>query len=148
MHLTIKEPRRSLSDSDLQRLEAQLFISLPSDYADFLKRYNGGRPIPKRFHIPTAEGHRTGQVLDFFGVDDPVQSCRLDWNARVFPGRTPADFLPVACEDGGNIICMRLGQNEFGSVYYWDHHMKTEQPSDGSLFRIAGSFSGFLSALF
>jgi hypothetical protein len=43
---------------------------------------------------------------------------------------------------------MRLGQNEFGSVYYWDHNMENAQPSEESLFRIAGSFSEFLAALF
>ena len=37
----------AVSDSDLQKLEADLGAELPSDYRAFLKKHNGGVPKPE-----------------------------------------------------------------------------------------------------
>lgn len=116
MTYTIKGAGIQISDLDILRLERKLGVRLPIEYKQFLMRNNGGRPVPKRFSIEESKSSEVDQTLDFFSIDDPIESCRRDWNHRVFSKRMPNGFFPIACEDGGNIICLSLSSNGFGSV--------------------------------
>lgn len=119
------------------------------EYIEFLIRHhNGGQPAPKFLKIPNDKGERIGQVLDFFGVDDPVESCNIKWNCAVFSGRIPSNLVPIACEDEGNIICLEVGSNNCGKVYYWDHNRETSLPSFENVDEIADSFDRFINGLF
>ena len=136
-----------LCDGDIQKLETTLAISLPEDYKMFLKRNNGGRPHPKFFPILGYENNPVGQILDFFGIDDPIESCRLDWNYQTFLGRLPENFFPIACDDGGSCICLVLSGENKGMVYYWDYYGETCPPTYDNVYQIAGTFQGFLDSL-
>ena len=44
-------PYGPLSEERLQAFEKKLGVTLPPDYREFLKRYNGGKPEPGGFWI-------------------------------------------------------------------------------------------------
>lgn len=148
MTYTIRNAGAKIYDYDIQRMEKLLNVQLPDDYKSFLIRNNGGRPVPKYFLIGDPKNRRVGQVLDFFGIDDPVESCRLDWNYHVFSERMPNGFFPIACEDGGNIICLAIDSGRFGSVYYWDHNGETATRDMESVSKLSTTFNQFMENLF
>jgi len=147
MTFTMSDVGRPLSDVDIQTLEKRLGVSLPEDYKAFLKKNNGGRPIPKFFPILGFQNNPVGQVQDFFGIDDPVKSCNLDWNYDVMRGRMLGNLFPIACEDGGSLICLSLFGSDKGAVYYWNYYGEAHPPTYDNVYQIAGTFQGFLDSL-
>lgn len=138
---------KPLNDKDIATLEKMLNVNLPEVYKAFLKQNNGGRPTPKFFPILGFKNNPVGQVQDFFGIDDPVESCNLDWNYRTFLGRIPENLFPIACEDGGSLICLSLSGPDKDAVYYWDYYGEAHPPSYDNVYQIAGTFQGFLDSL-
>ena len=120
---------------------------LPNAYKAFLLRNNGGRPWPKYFNIRGFQNNPHGQVQDFFGIDDAVKSCDLLWNRMTFREIIPKSFAPIACEDGGSLICIDTAGNEIDKVMYWDFRGQTKQPSYDNVYLIANTFEAFLAGL-
>jgi hypothetical protein len=88
-----------------------------------------------------------GVTQVFFGIDDPEESCNLDWNMDVFNGRLPANLLAIACDDGGDLICLSLFGDDAGSVLFWDFYNEPAEPSYVNVYRIAESFAAFIEGL-
>lgn len=147
MKISMRDTGPRISDLEIARLERKIGFRIPDEYRAFLMEHNGGRPTPKFFSISACKEQTVGQILDFFGIGDPLESCRLDWNFDVFLGRMPPGLFPIACEDGGNIICLSLGGAGIGSVYYWDHEEETSPPGYGNVYKISDSFGQFLDDL-
>ena len=147
MAYKMREIGRAVDDEDLRRLESETGTSLPQEYKDFLKQNNGGRPSPKFFPIKGFANNPIGQVLDFFGIDDQVKSCRLDWNHKTLLGKIPANMFAIACEDGGSLICLSLSGEDKGRIYYWDFYGQTERPSYENVYFVAETFHEFLASL-
>ena len=138
---------RALCDKDIDGIEAHIGIHLPEEYRAFLLRYNGGRPTPRAFPIEGLANNPFGVILDFFGIDDTVESCNLDWNVETMNGRLPANLLPIACDDGGDLICLSLFGEDADSVLFWDRHKEKGAPSYENVFKIASSFTEFIDGV-
>jgi hypothetical protein len=148
MNYTILGSAPSVSQEVIDQLAEDLKVTFPEEYTRFLLVSNGGRPRPKCFLIKTPEGNRVGQVLDFFGVNDPVESCDLRWNREVFIDRMPFSIFPIGCEDGGNVICIGVDASNLGRIYYWDHEVEGDQPSFDNVYNVNDSFSEFMLSLY
>src|SRR5690242_5053803 len=85
-----------IEERDVSSFERKHGIQLPSEYRAFLLRSNGGRPERDLFPVPGFAGNPVGRLHFFFGIGDPVESCDLEWNLKVFSDRIPAHLLPVA----------------------------------------------------
>lgn len=144
----IREVGRGLSEQDIVSLELKIGRLLPPEYKEFLFRNNGGRPVPMYFPIIGLFNNPVGQVLDFFGIDDPVESCRVDWNFAVYGDRVPNGMLPIATDGGGNLICISLDTKNLGAVYFWDHNQEMSMSSTNGLYEIAPNLRGFLESFF
>ena len=59
----------------------------------------------------------------------------------------PDNFFPIACEDGGSLICLSLAGSDKGAVYYWNYYGETHPPSYDNVYQIAGTFQGFLESI-
>ena len=136
-----------VSELDIRRMERKIGLTFPAQYRFFLVRHNGGRPVEKYFKFTKGEALHVGKVLDLFGIDDPVESCNIEWNYEVYRDRMPSGFLPIGCEDGGNIICMKCVQPELGAIYYWDHDDESAVVSFKNMYKISESLDEFLSNL-
>jgi hypothetical protein len=143
----IGECARPLSTGDIETLEARVGLKLPEEYKGFLLRYNGGRPRPNAFPIQGLAKNPLGVIQVFFGIDDPVESCNLDWNLKTLNGRLPPNLFPIACDDGGDIICLSLFGDDVGNVLFWDCYNEPDEPSYANVYRIAESFGSFIDAL-
>jgi len=134
----------SLNPEDLRSFEKKHGLALPSAYREFLLATNGGRPERDLITIVGLKSNPLGRIHLFFGLNDSVESCNLDWNLAVFRDRIPADLLPIATTEGTDKICLAVGTERTGTVFYWDGHARAGQRS---LYFLADDFASFLSSL-
>jgi hypothetical protein len=144
----MRELGSPLTDARIAMLERQLGVRLPESYRSFLLRYNGGRPEPDFFPIRGFDRAAFGGVDYFFGLDRSIRSNSIDWNYRMYLGRIPTEFLPVAGDASGNVICLSLAGVNRDAVYFWDHDNEYSPPGYDNVHFVADSFSKFLDSLY
>jgi hypothetical protein len=145
----IRDAGRTISEADVVALEQRIGHRLPESYRQFLLLNNGGRPTLDRDTIDIE--HLPGSPTDvqvFYGIDDPIESCTIDWNLNVFKNRISDRLLPIACDSFGNRFCITLSGTDRGSVIYCDFN-----PTFGShvgaaiYYRVAPDFNSFLEKI-
>ena len=131
-----------IGPKDIEALELELGAKLAADYLDFLSRYNGGTPTPDTVDVPNAPGTPT-DVQVFFGIGRTVESSNLSWNLSLVAERCPrSHVLPIACDSGGNLFCLKVEQGVTAAVVYCDL-----DSSDCALYAVASSFGSFFQSL-
>ena len=138
---------RHLRTEDLDDIERALGKQLPEEYRRFLMRHNGGTPVPSEFGIHGLEGNPYGNMQEFFGIDQALESSDLLWIAREVEDRVHRDFLAIGSTDCGDLICLKTGGDSIGSVWFWDSKSESPKPSLKDLYPIAGGFNDFLGSL-
>jgi hypothetical protein len=127
------------TESDLDRFQVKHGIVLPAAYRRFILETNGGRPDRDLFSVVALPESPVARIHFFFGMNDPEESCDLDWNREVYFERLPPDVLAIAKTEGPDLICIRLTNGE--TILYWD--ALTER-----LLNVADGFESFLSMLY
>ena len=118
--MIISNSGRQIDSNNLTELETQLNAKLSDEYRNFLLTYNGGIPSPDTIDVPNAPGTPT-DVQVFFGIGRSIQSSDLYWNYLVLCQRfSSLEALPIACDSGGNIFCLRFGIVGNASIFYCD----------------------------
>jgi len=143
----IDNPGRSISESELNKIASEIGLELPTDYQAFLLKYNGGSPEPDAFPIKEHE-EGVGTLQLFFGIDREIESSCLKWNYTEYKDRTPNSYLPIACSDTNDLICLVLSKNQYGSVVFWDAMGETSKNSLDNVYEVADSFTQLLELLF
>lgn len=133
-----------LSQEDVSSFENNQGLVLPADYKEFLLATNGGRPERDLFTIKGLEGDSAGRIHLFFGLNDPIASCNLDWNLTVFKQRLPTNLLAIATTEGADKICLGVAGARAGAISYWDGHARA---GERNLYFLAEDFSSFISSL-
>jgi hypothetical protein len=133
-----------LEEKDIRSFERTHGLALPAFYKEFLLATNGGRPERDLFAINGLEGNPLGRIHIFFGLNDPIVSCNLDWNLDVFGARIPTGLLPIATTEGADKICLSVGGKQTGAIFYWDGHARA---GERDLYFLADDFSSFVSSL-
>ena len=133
-----------LNEEDVRSFERNHDLVLPASYKKFLLATNGGRPVRDLFSITGFEGNSFGRIHIFFGLNDPIASCNLDWNLDVFRDRIPAALLPIATTEGVDKICLRVAGGQTGAIFYWDGHARAGKRN---LYFLADDFASFVSSL-
>lgn len=127
---------------DIARIEQDLDAKLPADYKKFLLQFNGGAPTPDTVDVLNAPDMPT-DVQVFFGIGRPVRSSDLFWNLAFINKRCFGQhLLPIACDSGGNLFCLRVERDETVEVVYCDLDQ-----SDCVMYFVASSFSEFFNKL-
>jgi len=119
-----------VSWEDVTEFERSYRVDFPSDYEEFLVKYNGG-PTPKtEFRV----GRIDSDVRCFFGIGDVENSVHsLD-----LPEWLEQGVFPIAEDSFGNYIVMDIKKAP-GTVYFADHE------EGFRLSRLTESFSAFLA---
>jgi len=134
----------SLNEGELSSFEREHGLSLPAAYREFLLATNGGRPERDLLTIPGLKGNSVARIHVFFGLKDPIESCNLDWNLRVFRDRIPARQLPIATTEGVDKVCLSVTGERAGAVFYWDGYA---QEGERNLYFLADDFASFIASL-
>ena len=145
MNISVKSKNNSLKLSDIKQFETKLGIVLPSEYRDFLLKFNGGSPSPRNFDLPN---EKANPLHLFYGIGTSVKSDDLTEAIKIFKGRIKNSLIPIASDPFGNQICLGVKGRQKGKVYFWDHE------SEGLLFKIrsltliADSFEKFIDGIY
>lgn len=138
-----------LNETVITQIVSELDIQFPASYRAFLLKNNGGKPSPNVFPI-------SGDASDTHGIlNELCCICRknsndLIYKRGVFDGRVPHNLLVIGSDPGGNQICLSVGGNDYGKVYFWDHENEVEEgeePDYRNVYLVANSFDEFLESL-
>ncbi|MDC0710477.1 SMI1/KNR4 family protein [Stigmatella sp. ncwal1] len=133
-----------LSEDSIRSFELQHGLGLPGRYREFLLATNGGRPERDLFMIEGLPENSLGRIHLFLGLNDPIESCNLGWNLRVFEGRIPAWLLPIATTEGADKICLATAGDDLGGVFFWDAYAEADAKR---FYLLADDFGAFVSSL-
>jgi len=130
----------ALNEQTLSGTEEKLGVRFPEDYREFLLRHDGAKPESNEFAVPAIHGG--SGVNDFLALAEVVaeKERRRD--------RVPSNAWPIAYAEGGNLVCLVVGER--AGVYFWDHEQEAEegQPATwANMFLLSETFSGFLDVL-
>ena len=115
---------------DVADFERSYRVDFPSDYEEFLVKYNGGRTPKTEFRV----GRIDSDVRCFFGIGDVENSVHsLD-----LPEWLEQGVFPIAEDSFGNYIVMDIKKAP-GTVYFADHE------EEFRLSRLTDSFIAFIN---
>ena len=92
---------------DVEDFERSYRVAFPSDYREFLAKYNGGETLDTEFHIKRVEA----DVEHFFGIGDVKYSVHNE----DLPEWLERGVFPIAEDSFGNYIVMDI-KDEPGTV--------------------------------
>lgn len=140
--MMIEDAGSKIELEDIDAIERALDARLTHDYRDFLLQFNGGAPSLDTVDVPGAPGSPT-DVQVFFGIGRSIESSDLIWNLSLVSDRCPeCHLLPIACDSGGNLFCLKVDQGVASAVVYCD----LESP-DCALYPVAACFGDFINRL-
>ena len=130
---------------ELRRLIDQ---NLPQDYSDFLQQYNVCKPNKRSFSFIDRRSKKEETIISFFlGFSgDDYEDIRWAFNNYVTSERIPVGYIPIACDEGGGIICLKL---ENGEIFFWDSEIEQliDDPEE-NIYPIGHNIKEFLDSLF
>lgn len=135
-----------LDSKHLEILEKKLGKKLPLDFRAFLLKFNGGYPEPDSFNF---FGSEDGSCVDRFLGINVGEHSNLYRYFKTYSKRIPKEFLPIAHDPGGNLICIGLFGEYKNKIYFWDHEFEANghEPNMTNMHLISGNFSEFLEVL-
>ena len=141
--VSFSEGAPATNELDAAWLERAVSVRFPDDYRAFLLTVNGGRPDPACLRFEFGGETDDFHVHFFFGVDDPMESCDLKWNAETTRETRTLEIVPIAGDDFGCLFYLTVRGPCVGEVLFGG------LPLDGivSYSRVAGSFDAFLDML-
>jgi cell wall assembly regulator SMI1 len=146
--IEISESEPPIVENDIVQLETSLGIKLPDSYRYFLLKHNGGRPKPDVFAIPDDPIPNQASMVDFFYSICTDSTYDLIETYMVLQGRIPDNMFAIACDPGGNQICLSLSGEDAGKIYFWDHEQEVDDgdiPTYENMYLIADSFDDLIN---
>jgi len=147
MITNMENSQATINENDINCFEKRFGIVLPEDYKRFLIKYNGGKPSPRRFK--TIDNKTITSLLLILPLAD-IQSENLASNYISFNqgNKIPKNLLPIGQDPIKNKICMSIGGEDVGYIYYWDMDEDFgNAPSYDNMFLVAKSFTDFINSL-
>lgn len=145
---------QSPNDELIESFEEYCEIKLPTDFIDFLKKYNGSIPITNVFL------HEKNELLIerfLCLLEDPEDDDENGWydievvlsdiDTRLTDDEdlTGVNVIPFAVLFAGDFLCLDFSEKEIPSVVVWYHEESGELNPVTS--EVADNFSNFLSML-
>lgn len=127
----------NITDKIIDNFEQRIGSSLPNDYRNYLKIYNGEKPEKTYFHVSNEIGDSRVHLL--YGFSQPNYKD-IEWkysNFRDFENMQ--NFLAIGSDEGGNQIALDLTDNKI-------HFIGMDQALDINIC-IANSFTDFFNNL-
>ena len=137
----IRESGRPVTPDDIATVEKRLSCALPTAYASFLQRNNGGRPKPRAFGGQREEDEALLQ--HFFAIDGTKHTDMLE-NAALFREYhdVSKSLLPIGRTTSGDVVCIGIEATNYGKIFFWSHDAPVRAKSTWLL---ADDLDSFLS---
>ncbi|WP_027251436.1 SMI1/KNR4 family protein [Photobacterium halotolerans] len=138
-----------VSDDAIKVLESFIGASLPEDYYVFLSSKGGGYPQPDCFRFMNED--EGSSIQRFYGLNrsDDYDLVR---KLKTYSNRIPSESIPVACDPGGNQICLMIRGKNRGKIYFLDHEFESEYdpaiPNEFNMKLISNSFTEFINGFY
>lgn len=130
----------ALDEKRLWSFEKKIGTRLPEEYRHFLIHHNGGKPSPCDFKISETEGEDS--LHHFYGLHDGPLYLSLEEAYENHKYRVPSTMISFADDPAGNALCIGIGADNKGKIFFWDHE------AEDNLTEVSKSFSLFLESLF
>ena len=150
----------TLTEEQIQAVEREIGTVLPADYREFLAHYGGyaaySGSLSSRILRAFPGAHFTGEEVPvnvFLGIKkDSSDAYNLLSTYYCFRERMPFNFLPIADDLLGNMVCLAVSGEDQGSVYCWDREGEEdvdegEEPGYSNVYLLAKSFDEFINTL-
>lgn len=145
---------KQLNLSQIEEIEKLVGLNFPEEYKEHLLQHNGGQCMPNIFSF-TEKGKITNSCVDWFltiydGEYDNLKNYIDTYKSD--DKRLPSHLLPIAHDPGGNLICISCGNDDSGSIYFWDHENEVDYSVMGdkdytNLYLIAKNLHEFIDKL-
>lgn len=142
--VTMLDSESAVTPEQIEQLEEELRVKLPTEYRYFLLQYDGGRPDPDGIIVA---GFDETDVQVLFGINRKNDSSLIIWNMATLSDRLPAGLVPVGTDSGGNVFCISTRVEDYGSVLYADLDEIYGAPGQPRIYSVAQSFEEFLRKL-
>lgn len=124
---------------------------IPTDYANFLRKYNGGSPDHDLFKVYDCKVMETSILSFFYSIDsenfNSMEFNTISYALKRFQNSIPKKTLPIATDDFGNIICLVLAGKNKNKVFIWIHDYPAKERSWENMFFISNDFLSFIGSL-
>jgi hypothetical protein len=110
-----------LTEDTLKAVEKKYSFQLPDDYRKFLLENNGGFPSPNCVRFTDAGRMTASDVFCYFAIGGKHAWASMEWHLHTFARRLPKNTIPIARDSCGNLWLLAVGNENAGSVFFWDH---------------------------
>ena len=137
------------STEEITTFEKRVGGSFPEDYKDFLKKYNGGQPVPSAFSFYSDRDD--GSAVDWFLSLGKEKYSNLQKYYDQYKDRVPQGLMPIAYDAGGNLLL--IGVNGHQGIYFWEHEFEADEADEGdspdmsNVYKVSETFTEFLGNL-
>ncbi len=93
------------------------------------------------------DGHGQDSINNFFRIEEAEYS--LSWWVTRSTYRIPEEFIPIADDPGGNLICLGIKGTYYENIYFWDHEQESGdgEPNMSNMYYLAPDIWTFLKNL-
>jgi hypothetical protein len=147
--IEIRDERPPVSRERLAEAEARLAgigTRIPPSYRAFLAEQDGGKPVRSAFSFRQHDREQHDLVRLFFGIAESPNGDLVS-EADTARDRLPADVLPIATDNFGNLVVLDGRDGRDGPVLFWDHEFQSDPPSEDDLVWVAPDLETFLAEL-
>jgi len=151
---TFSETYPSITLADIQRVEQLTEMPFSKEYKQHLLKHNGGQVLPNIFSF-NEHGTMTESTVrlflaiggsDYDDLEEHISTYKIEKK------RIPDRMIPIAYDDGGNLVCISCKGEDIGYIYFWDHEKEEEYEVEGeadapNIHIIAKDFNSFLDNL-
>jgi len=140
---------KKIKESEILDFEKKIGLELPLEYKNFLLKHNGGKCEPCDFTFIEDDEESSSSVRRFYaigGIDDYYDLQESIDNYINDEKRLADNYIPIAEDDFGNLMCISCNDSNKGQIYFWNHEGEDES-SESNLYFIASSFDEFVENL-
>ncbi|NQX64612.1 SMI1/KNR4 family protein [Paenibacillus alba] len=131
------------TDEMLDCLEERLDTTLPKDYKQFLRKYNGGTVV---VHYLTFLVEGINEVIPLevlFGIDVENKYSLNYWNRS--NDEFPPNYLAIGEVGNGGKLLLGNGNNK--GIFYWNNMFRESPLVEEGVYKVADNFDAFLDGL-
>lgn len=144
------ESGKKLKESKLESFEKKIGLELPLEYKSFLLKHNGGECDPCVFDFIENGEESDSSISTFYAIGGIDDDYDLEENIDIYINdekRLPDGLIPIAEDDGGNLVCISCTGDDKGKIYFWNHEEEDEDDLTANLYFVSNSFNEFVESL-